>query len=77
MTVTISGTATSGDTIEVFLAPSDNEGQTYLATATVNSSGSWSITTTTALVPTNTKVVATATDATNGSSAFSAVYTVR
>ncbi|MBI4406876.1 MAG: right-handed parallel beta-helix repeat-containing protein [Candidatus Kerfeldbacteria bacterium] len=75
--VTISGTAVAGDTIELFVASSDSEGQTYVDTTTADSSGSWTITTTTALVPTSTQVVATATDTSNNTSAFSAVYTVR
>jgi parallel beta-helix repeat protein len=75
--VTISGTATSGDTIEVFVASTDSEGKTFIDTATADSSGTWSITTTTTVTPTATKVVATATDTTNGSSAFSSTRTVR
>lgn len=76
-TVTISGTATAGDSIELFVASSDNEGKTYLGTATADASGNWTVTTTSTDVPTSTKVVATATDTTNGTSAFSAAYTVR
>lgn len=76
-TVTISGKATAGDTVELFIASTDNEGKTYLGNILADSSGNWTVTSTPTLLPLGTKVVATATDTTNGTSVFSAVYTIK
>ncbi len=76
-TVTITGTATAGDKVEVFLASTDTEGQTYIDSTTADASGNWSLTTTTTSAPKSSKVLATATDSTNGTSVFSGTKTMK
>lgn len=76
-TVTITGTATAGDTIEIFNASTDSEGQTYIGETTTDSSGTWTYTTNTTTAPKWSKIITTATDTTNGTSQFSATKTVK
>lgn len=76
-TVTIIGTATVGDVIEIFNASVDSEGQTYIGETTTDSSGNWAYVTNTTITPKWSKVITTATDTTNGTSPFSVVKTVK
>lgn len=76
----LSGTSSNNAVIQLFLSDDNSdgaydEGQTYVTQVTANGSGAWSYTLTTNKSP-NTRFVATATDATNGTSEFSSVYTV-
>lgn len=77
----ISGTAGASETIEIFIADNEtdgnDEGKTYLGQATSNGSGAWTYTVTDSTGKAlNTELVVTATSSTNDTSEFSASYTV-
>ncbi|MBX7148671.1 FG-GAP-like repeat-containing protein [bacterium] len=74
----LTGTATANSTVQVFDADSDNqEGQTYIGETTTDGGGAWTYTITdNSYKLAGNKLVATATDATNGTSQFSSAYTL-
>lgn len=76
--VTFSGTTSSaGDTVELFDASSDSEGQTWLGNTTADGSGNWSITiANSSYSDLGNTLVATTTDSTDGTSEFSTLYTI-
>jgi CSLREA domain-containing protein len=76
----LSGTASNNATIQLFLSDDNSdgsydEGETYVTQVLADGSGNWSYTLTSNKT-TGTRFVATATDATNGTSEFSVLYTV-
>lgn len=76
-TVGFSGTAdATSDTVQLFKASSDSEGQTYLGQATADASKSWIVSVDRTLLTTGDVIIATGTSTTNNTSAFSATYTV-
>ena len=71
--LTVVGTACPGCTVELFgSSTNDGQGQFYLGSATADGSGAFSLARTTMPYP---YLTATATDSTNGTSEFSAVFT--
>jgi titin len=71
--VLIEGTACSGCTVEVFTnLEGEDQGRTYIGTATADGSGDWSLTVACIGSP---YLTATATDAVDGTSEFSSVFT--
>jgi hypothetical protein len=71
--VLIEGTACAGCTVEVFANPvNEEQGKTYLGSATADGGGDWDLTVGCISGP---YLTATATDATDGTSAFSSVFT--
>jgi hypothetical protein len=73
---TVSGTAQANAIVEVFNSPTSNscfDAQLYLGSATANGAGNWSLATAIAVGDT---VIATATDASNNTSEFSACVPV-
>ena len=72
--INIFGTAYPGCTVEVFEnSDTDGEGETYMGNATANASGVFTVTVSALNKP---YLTATATDAVNGTSKFSVVFTV-
>jgi len=70
--ITISGTACAGCTVEVFANPVDEEeGWTYLGSATAGGGGNWNLAVSSIPAP---YLTATATDASDGTSMFSNTY---
>ncbi len=65
--VNVSGTASAGDTVEVFTGP-DDEGKRYLATTEADGNGDWDVVGPFKL---DTYVTATATDTSGNTSEFS------
>ncbi|MBI2339290.1 MAG: tandem-95 repeat protein [Deltaproteobacteria bacterium] len=71
------GTSTASATVQIFEADSDSqEGKVYLGQATADGSGNWLFTLTAPYDSNGRIFVATATDATNGTSQFSSSYTL-
>ncbi|MBI2339289.1 MAG: tandem-95 repeat protein [Deltaproteobacteria bacterium] len=75
--ITLVGTSTASATVQIFEADSNSqEGKTWLGEATANGSGDWTFTLTAPYNEDGRIFVATATDATNGTSQFSASFTL-
>jgi hypothetical protein len=71
--VNVVGTACAGCTVEVFEnSDADGEGETYVGDTTATTSGAFTVTVSSLSDP---YLTATATDATDGTSEFSAVFT--
>lgn len=75
--LTLSGTAkNTGDLIQIFDASTDSEGQTYVGETSADASQNWSLTVDAAYSTLGNILVATATDPSNNTSAFSSTYTI-
>lgn len=74
--IDISGTSSASATVQLFDASTDGEGQTYIGEDTADGSGVWTITVPPPYTSLGNTLVATSTDATNGTSEFSATHTL-
>ncbi len=72
----VSGTGTADNTIQLFDASVDGEGETYLGQATADGSGNWTITISSPYNAAGNKLTATCDTTANGTSKFSATYEV-
>lgn len=74
---TVTGTAkNAGDTVQVFDASSDGEGETYIGQAVADASKVWSVTVGSTHSGSGNTLTATATDSAGNTSPFSSVYSV-
>lgn len=74
--LSITGTSGASEVVQLFDSSSDSEGEVYLNQATADGSGNWSIVISSPYMTAANKLVATATNGTNGTSGFTAAYSI-